>query len=228
MANWGKAERAAAEAVAGRFLAAWKDDGDPGEARLFVAGKQIALDLATVKRCGGRQAYPRLRFDKVATRLVKHLQAAARKTVPDKTTVLVTITAPIRLPAKTATALEDKLQAVLKRGAPRDQKTTIAGNRVRIRLLRSRSARAPKLIGFVHNPGPDPRLLFDITRELLELTAKARKRVLRDARWLVLSSAGGIACLEPCRYIISELRETTDCKKILMVFGDGRVEELLE
>jgi len=226
MANRGKAERAAAEAVAGRFLAACDDAS--GEARLFVAGKQIALDLATVKRCGGGRA-PRLRFDKVATRLVKRLQAAARETVPDKTTVLVAITAPIRLPAKTATALEDKLQTALRRGAPRDQKTTIAGNRVCIRLLPSRSAQAPKLIGFVHNPGPDPRLLFDITRELLELTAaKARKRGFRDARWLVLSSAAGIACLEPCRYIISELRETTDFEKILMVFRDGRVEELLE
>ena len=111
-----------------------------------------------------------LRFDKVATRVIGHLRAALVKIVPDGMTVLVTITAPIRLPAKTAVALEAKTDTLLRRKwAGRDYRGTINGNRVRIRLLRDQPARAPKLIGFVHNPDMDPRLLF----EMVEKTPRA-------------------------------------------------------
>jgi hypothetical protein len=44
----------------------------------------------------------RLRFDKVALRLVGGLKAALASVVPEGETVAFTITAPIRLPAKTA------------------------------------------------------------------------------------------------------------------------------
>src|SRR5207253_5371583 len=113
---------------------------------------------------------------------------------------LLTITAPIRLPSKTAASLEDKIQTLLGRGSPgRDQKDTIHGNRVRIRLLRDGSERAPKLIGFVHNSDSDPRLLLNMTRELVELiSAEAGKRAPRLAgdRWLVVISARRISFLE--------------------------------
>lgn len=85
------------------------------------------------------------------------------------------------------------------------------------------------MIGFVHNPDTDPPLLLDMTRELLELfSAEAGRRASRLAgdRWLVVISARGIACLEAYRYIHSQLRMATDFQKILMVFGDGRVETL--
>ena len=56
----------------------------------------------------------------------------------------------------------------------------------------------------------------------------AGKRVAVDPRragdrWLVMISAGGMSCLEAYRCICSQLRMATDFKKILMVFGDGRV-----
>jgi len=141
--------------------------------------------------------------------------------------VLLTITAPIRLPSKTAASLEDKIQTLLRRGSPgRDEKDTIHGNRVQIRLLRDESERAPKMIGFVHNSDSDPFQLLNMTRELIELiNAEAGRRVPRLAsdRWLVVISASGISCLAAYRYIYSQLRMATDFKKILMVFGDGRV-----
>jgi len=228
-----KQERIAIEAVSRRFSATWEKGTDPPDAYITVAGKRVAVDVTTLKRRGTGQvnaAKLRLRFDKVATRLIERLQATLGDIVPDGMIVLLTITAPIRLPSKTAAALEDKIQTLLGRGSPgRDEKDTIHGNRVQIRLLRDESERAPKMIGFVHNSDSDPLLLLNMTRELLELiSAEAGRRTMGPAgdRWLVVISAGGISYLQAYRYIYSRLRMATDFKKILMVFGDGRVEVL--
>jgi hypothetical protein len=171
-----------------------------------------------------------LRFDKVATRLIERLQATLGETVPNGITVLVTITAPIRLPSKTAAALEDKIQTLLGQALPsRDTKDTIHGNRVQIRFLRGESRGASKVIGFVRNSDSDPLLLLDMTCELLELLrAKAQRRPTRPVadRWLVVMSAGGSSSLQLYRTIHSQLRTATSFEKILMVFGDGRVEML--
>jgi hypothetical protein len=224
-----KQERAAIEAVARRFSATWEKGSDPPYAYIMVAGKRVAVDITTLHRRGtkGNAAKPRLRFDKVATRLMERLQATLGETVPDGMTVLLTITAPIRLPSKTAASLEDKIQTLLGRGsAGRDEKDTIHGNRIRLQLLRDASGRAPKMIGFVHNSDSDPLLLLNMTRELLEsISAKAGRRATRHGvdRWLVVISAGGISCLEAYRYIYAQLRMATDFKKILIVFADGRV-----
>ena len=225
-----KQERTAIEAVARRFSATWEKGSDPPDAYLTVAGKRVAVDITTLKQRGPGQdnaAKPRLRFDKVATRLLERLQATLGEAVPDGMTVLLTITAPIRLPSKTAASLEDEIQTLLQRGSPgRDANNTIHGNRVQIRLLRDESQRAPKMIGFVHNPDSDPLLLLNMTRELLELiSAEAGTRAPKPAgdRWLVVISARGISWLEAYRYIYSQLRMATDFKKILMVSDDGRV-----
>jgi hypothetical protein len=229
-----KQERTAIEAVARRFSATWEKGSDPPDAYLMVARKRVAVDITTLKRRGagqGNAAKPRLRFDKVATRLIESLQATLGETVPDGMTVLLTITAPIRLPAKTAASLEDKIQTLLGRGSTgRDEKDTIHGNRVQIRLLRDESERAPKMIGFVHNSDSDPLLLLNITCDLLELISadagRQRPKLAVD-RWLVVISAGGISCLEAYRCIYSQLRTETDFKKVLMVFSDGSVGMLM-
>ena len=230
MKNLKKAERTAMDAVARRFSATWEKGSDPPDADLVAAGKRVAVDIATLGRRGaGRSgaAKPRLRFDKVATRLIDRLQATLGETVADGTTVVLTITAPIRVPAKTAASLEDKMRTLLRRGSPgRDQKETIHGNRVRIRLLKSKSTRAPKLIGFVHNADSDPLVLLNMTGEWLELDrAEAGRRAPKpaDDRWLVVISDRASGCLEACRYIFSRLHTATGYKKILMAFGDGRV-----
>lgn len=87
------------------------------------------------------------------------------------------------------------------------------------------------MIGFVHNSDSDPLLLLNMTRELLELfgaEAGRQAQGLTGDRWLVVISAGEISCLEAYRCVWSQLRMATGYKKILMVFGDGRVGMLTE
>jgi hypothetical protein len=102
-----------------------------------------------------------LRFDKVAIRLTDRLKAACQKTIPDGTIVMVSITAPIRLASKTAASIEDRIATLARRrSAGRDVKAIINGNRVRIRLVKRKSRRSPKFIGFVHNADLNPLLFF--------------------------------------------------------------------
>jgi hypothetical protein len=227
-----KQERIAIEAVARRFSATLEKGNEP-PACIVLAGKRVAVSVATLRARStgtGYAAKPGLRFDKVATRLIERLRATLGETVPDGTTVLLTVTAPIHLPSKTAATLEDKIQTILGRGVPgRDEKDTIHGNRVQIRLLRGQAERAPKMIGFVHNADSDALLLLNMTRELLELiSAAAGRRAPKpaDDQWLVVVCAGGISYLEAFCYICSQLRMATHFKRILTVLGDGRVEML--
>ena len=154
-----KQERTAIESVTKRFSATWGKGSHPPDAYITVARKRVAIVITTLKWRGTRavnSAKPRLRFDKVATRLIERLQAALGEAVPDGMTMLLTITAPIRLASKTAAALEGKIQTVLGRESPsRDEKLAIHGNRVQIRVLTEASKRAPKMVGFVHNPDSD-------------------------------------------------------------------------
>src|SRR5580704_1096605 len=210
MRDLNKQERTAIEAIARRFSATWEKGSDPPDAYIVLAGKRVAVSIATLRARSngpGNAAKPGLRFDKVATRLIERLQATLGETVPDGVTVLLTITAPIRLPSKTAATLQGRIQELLGRGAPgRDAKATIHGNRVQIRLLRGQSERAPKLIGFVHNADSDALLLLNMTRELLELIsaeASSRAPKFTSDRWLVVISAGGISYLEAYRCIYS-------------------------
>src|SRR5215472_11869327 len=120
-------------------------------------------------------------------------------------------------------------------------------------LWGNESGQASRMIGFVPNPDTDPLLLFDMTRELLELISVDSGRratsfapSLAHERWLVVTSTEGSSCLglgrftglhlvyrraqpharEVYRYIRSQLRMVTDYKKVLMAFGDGCVEAL--
>jgi hypothetical protein len=234
MGDLKKQERAAIKEVAGRFSARWEEGGDPSDAYITIAGKRVALEVAVMKEPGGNhggRAKPRLRFDKVAVRLVERLQATLREVVPDDVTVLLTITAPIRLPSKSAVALEGKIRVLLaQRPAPREERGTIHGNDIRIRLENTGSKRAPRVIGFVHNSDTDPRVLMDMTRSLLELfCARAHRdppKKFAGDRWLVAMNEGGASRIEAYRYIYSQLRIPTKFKKILIVFGDGPVETL--
>ena len=225
-----KQERAAIDAVARRFSATWEQGPDRPDAYLIVAGNRVAVDVTNLKPRGpahSHAAQPRLRFDKVATRVVGRLQASLDDAVPDGMTVMLTITAPIRVPSKTAASLEDTIHTLLGRRSPgRDTKETIYENRVRIRLLRHGSERAPKVIGFVHNADSNPLLLLNMTCDLVELlSAEADRRApgIAGDRWLVVISAGGMSCVEAYRYIYSQLGMATDFRKVLMVFADGQV-----
>ena len=128
----------------------------------FRIGKNITKRDWKLIRKTGLKKQSGLRFDKVATRVIERLRAAVGDTMPSGTTVVVTITAPIRLPGKTTASLESKIHTLLgRRSGPKDVKATIHGNRVRIRVVKGVAKRAPTLVGFVHNPDVDPISLLD-------------------------------------------------------------------
>ena len=132
MSGVGKRERAALEAVARHFSATWEKGEAPPDAYLTIARKRIAVEVTTTKQRiadRGGLTKPRLRFDRVALGFVRRLQAALSASVPDGRTLIVTITAPIRVPSKTAAALEDNIRTYLARqSAQGEAKHTIHGN----------------------------------------------------------------------------------------------------
>ena len=111
-----KRERAALDAVARHFSAPWKEAaGASPDAYLTLAGKRIAVTVAAIKPQIATPSKLRLRFDKVVLRLIADLRARLGAAVPDRQTVIVTVTAPIRLPAKTAAALHNEIRGRLLR-----------------------------------------------------------------------------------------------------------------
>jgi hypothetical protein len=150
---------------------------------------------------------------------MNRLKSTLEGTVPEGMTVVVTVTAPIRLASKTAAALEDRVQTLLG-SKRRDVKDTIHGNDIRIRLVSHAAKRAPKMIGFVHNPETDPLLLLKMTSDLLAAMKPGRKRGL-------VVTVEGTSCLDAFRYICSQLNIAASFEKILIAFGDGRVEEFI-
>lgn len=123
MSRSSKEEAAAIAAVARRYCATWerRDRGRPG-AYLTIAGEPIAVDVVAIDRGiaqRGDLTEPRLRFDRVALRFVRRLQGVLSGSVPDGEAVILTVTAPIRLPAKTAAELESKIGDWLARRAAR-------------------------------------------------------------------------------------------------------------
>jgi len=109
------------------------------------------------------EALPRLRFDRVAQRVVRDLQATLGGAVSRNAALIVTVTAPIRLPAKTVAELGRRLAGPL----ARDFDKIICGNRVRARIVRRCVPRAPKVVVFIHNPDPPPDGLLRFAEELL-------------------------------------------------------------
>jgi hypothetical protein len=128
--------------------------------------KEIAEEII---RAGGHSAATLgLRFDKVVVRVLGRLRAFAEPAAPAGVSVVITLTAPIRLPAQTVGELEGEISALLAagRGAP-DVSAAVCGNGARLRRVDHLPARAPKLIGFVHNPGVDPARLLDLAERWL-------------------------------------------------------------
>jgi hypothetical protein len=220
-------------AVAREFSAQVDRAKGTASASLLVAGKRVAVEVRALRRSdAGRKnaAKPGLRFDKVATRVVSRLQGALSEAVPDGTTVVLTVTAPILLPAKTAVALEATVREVVARGEPGRAVTgAIHGNGFVVRVLRSASSRSPKLIGFVHNPDTDPIALIDMTRAWLELAGDPSWKPtpkIPGERWLAVTSHEKYAYLEAFRYIYSQLHLPSDYARALVAFSDGRVGSL--
>ena len=85
----------------------------------------------------------RLRFDRVALRFLDGVKAAFDQTLPIDQSLAFTVTAPIKLPAKTSAALQERLRQLPTQGLS----TTINGNGIRarmvIRVLAAIAAAAP-------------------------------------------------------------------------------------
>jgi hypothetical protein len=165
MSELGKQEQAALDVVAGHFSATWEEgDGGSPDAYLAIGGKRIAVEVTAIKPGiaeRGDRTNPRLRFDRTALRLVTRLQAALAELVPDGQAVVLTVTAPIRLPSRTAAALESELRdGLAQRSARVEIRETMHGNQIRVRLVKGLSRSMPKVIGFVHNPDSDPEVLL--------------------------------------------------------------------
>jgi hypothetical protein len=117
--------------------------------------KSPVIDADTIEReivARLRAAKLRPRFDKVALRFVGGLKAVLAGVVPEGQIVVFTISAPIRLPGKTAVALENMV-----RSGPCDaeRREIVHDNKVRIRRLGSRPKHMPKVLGFVHSVESD-------------------------------------------------------------------------
>ena len=106
----------------------------------------------------------RLRFDKVALRLVDRLKVALAGLVPQDQAMVFTVTAPIKLPAKTAAAIEGLVHQGLPAG---EVHGAIHGNQVRLRVIAGVPAGMPRVVGFVHNPESSSDLILDLTEARL-------------------------------------------------------------
>lgn len=219
-------EQAAIAAVARHFRA-----GRDGS-HLRLADRRIAVEVALLgPKAASGAVKPRLRFDRVVLRLLGDLQAALEKSVPDGEAVILTVTAPIRLPGRTAVALEEKIRGVLA-GKPsaRDARFAVHGNGVRLRRVADMPAGMPKLTGFVHNADTDPGMILDLTEALMrQVGARAAKRwarVSKDERWLILAGETDFRHGEVYRQIWSQVAIPTGFAKILLVSGSGKVEIL--
>jgi len=178
-------------------------------AHLRISGRRVAVITVTVRAA----ADPRLRFDRVATALIRRLQVSLAPAVPRGRTVVVTVTAPIRQDSRTAAALEARIPALLAAGRER-LSTRIFGNMVQVRVLSGGAPRSPRLIGFVHNPKPDASILFDACRAVLQAMGAGQRRAGRE-RWLIIASEGGAAPCATVRQVCVALGAGTIFKRIL-------------
>jgi hypothetical protein len=125
------------------------------------ASKAEAIEAEIIKQITA--ASIRLRFDKVALRLVDGLKANVIQILPASQSVVFTVTAPLKHPAKTGAALQGWLRDLPLGGS----RKTINGNDVRARRLKSVSTDMPKVIGFVHNPESNADLILNLAETSL-------------------------------------------------------------
>jgi len=131
--------------------------------RALGAAARKALATGRLPPGSVGDALPRLRFDRVAQRVIRDLQASLRDAVPINAALIVTVTAPIRLPAKTVAELGRQLAGPL----PRNFNKVICGNRVRARVVSRCVYGSPKVVVFIHNPEPAPDGLFRLAENSL-------------------------------------------------------------
>ena len=221
----------ALDAVAAHFGGTWDLHEDSPHARLKVGGRRIAIECAAIQgRSSSRDSLPRprLRFDKVVRGMISALRADPGNIIPDGEMVIVTVTAPIRQDSKTTAALQETIRESLsRRGKRAEIRQIIHGNHTAVRRLRGMPRGTAKVVVFVHNPGPDPGILLDLTQSLAECIGKADQAAMSAKsaadRWLVIASHAGIPYLETWQQVLAQLAINSHFKKILLVLDSARV-----
>ena len=128
--------------------------------------KRFAAEIAKAKKLSLTKLG--LRFDRSVMRLIDDLRAHAEQRVPNGIAVLLTVTAPVRLRAKTAGSLKEKVEDLFESEFPRrDLRFVMHKNHVRIRFIKGSSKQLPKLVALVHNPDIDSRFLLNLVEEWL-------------------------------------------------------------
>ncbi len=113
-----------------------------------------------------------LRFDRVVVRVLDDLSLALDATTPDGLTVLLALTAPIRLPGKMVAALEQEIIGLLRTGAAGSMRSvTVHENRAELRLVERALGRTEKLVGFAHNASVDVAQVFILAAQWLRSNA---------------------------------------------------------
>jgi hypothetical protein len=198
-----------------------------------VAGRQIALEVATFRSSASRRVrtsrHPRLRFDRVATGLVARVQRAIAADVPEGRTAVLTITAPIRLAARTAAAIEQRMSELLaRRAADVQTRATIHGNRVSLAIIAGGSAGTAPVVGFVHNPDMDAGTLIDMTRVLLARTGRGRRTSASFAgeRWLLVVDPRAAAYHGLFAAVCAALRMQNAFARVLLLLPDESIQTL--
>ena len=127
---------------------------------MIPADKVLAEKIAAAN--GTSIAKLGLRFDKVAIRLLSDVRETLAAEISEGTALLWTITAPIKLPAKTAATLRTQMSDILHAHPPHHvHETVVFQNKVILRLIRVPGSQPEKMIGFVHNPDSDAHRLLD-------------------------------------------------------------------
>ena len=120
------------------------------------------IEHAVAERC--KAAKLRLRFDRVALVVIGRVKAALAEIVPKDQTIIFTLTAPIRVPSRTAAAIDGLVRDGLPDG---EVQNTIFGNQVRLCRVVGVATEMPRAIGFVHNREVDARLILTLAKARL-------------------------------------------------------------
>jgi len=236
MGNLTRADRAAIECVARRFSATWAAASEcSAGVRMTLDGRPITLEVLAMGH-GKRppRSRPRLRFDRVVLEIAGRLHTALDPHVPSDECLMITITAPILQPGKTAAVIVERVRGLLRGGSARVRlRATVYGNRIRAMGVTSVSTGAPRLVVLVHNPNSEtdvPAALFGLMRALLERVAPSADagagRGSGHDRWLVLAPGEGLSHAPTLRQILTRIGIADAFDRILLVSPGGDVETL--
>ncbi|MBS0376452.1 MAG: hypothetical protein JSR73_17870 [Proteobacteria bacterium] len=164
----------------------------------------------------------RLRFDRVVLSTARRLREGLAASVPPGGALVVTLSAPIRVAARTAALIVASARPRLVARSRTVLQCRILGNSVRVALLDGGGAARARVACFVHNADSDVALLLRCCRRLLSQAAPPAGA--RSRRWLALVvPAPGLERV--LAEILAELGCDREFRRIFFVDPTGRVTE---